>query len=133
MAEPLSLFVVGLAGTYLALLGVCALVVPDKAGKFLLGFASTQRLHLLELLARVAVGAAFVDASSHLGPGTLFLLLGWTLLGTSALLLLVPWQWHRRFASATVPVANRYIGVIGFASLVGGVLIVVAVIRGSAT
>lgn len=133
MIEQLCLLVVGLVGTYLALLGFSALVFPAKAAKFLLGFASTQLLHLLELLARVAVGAAFVGASSRLSPSVPFLVLGWVLLGTSALLLLIPWQWHRRFASMAVPMANRFISVIGLASLIAGVLILVVVFRGAAT
>lgn len=133
MAEQLCLLVVGLTGAYLAALGFSALAVPAKAARFLLGFASTRLLHLLELLARVAVGAAFVGASSRLSPPAPFLLLGWVLLGTSVLLLLIPWQWHRRFASTAVPMANRYISIIGIASLVAGALILVAAFRGSAT
>jgi hypothetical protein len=133
MIEHLCVVVVGLAGTYLAMLGVGALVAPAKAARFLLGFASTQTLHFVELLARVVVGAAFVIASAHLSPPQPFLFLGWVLLGTSTLLLLVPWQWHRRFASSTVPMANRHIGLVGLASLVGGLLVLVAVFRGAAT
>ena len=133
MIEQLSIFVVGVAGAYLAALGFGALVVPTKAARFLLGFASTQTLHFLEILCRVIVGASLIIAAPSLSPAGPFVLLGWLLLCTSALLLVVPWQWHQRFASSTVPVANRYIGLIGIVSLVGGALILVAVLRGLAT
>ena len=126
MIEQLSIFVVGMAGAYLAALGFGALVVPTKAARFLLGFASTQTLHFLEILCRVIVGASLIIAAPSLSPTEPFVLLGW-------LLLVVPWQWHQRFASSTVPVANRYIGLIGIVSLVGGALILVAVLRGLAT
>jgi hypothetical protein len=92
MIEQLSVLVVGVAGAYLAALGVGALVVPARAARFLLGFASTQTLHFVELLARVIVGASLIVAGSRLSPVQPFIVLGWILLGTSTLLLFVPWQ-----------------------------------------
>jgi hypothetical protein len=133
MIEQLCVIVVGVAGAYLAALGVGALVVPARAARFLLGFASTQSLHFVEILSRVLVGASLIVAAPSLSPAQPFVLLGWLLIGTSTLMLLVPWQWHRRFAISTVPVVSRYIGVVGVASLVGGVLVLVAVFRGPAT
>lgn len=133
MIERLCVFVVGVAGAYLVALGVGALVVPARATRFMLGFASTRSLHFAEILSRVIAGASFIVAAPSLAPAQPFVLLGWLLIGTSTLLLLVPWQWHRRFASRTVPVANRYIGLVGLASLAGGVLVLVAVFRGPAT
>lgn len=133
MIERLCVFVVGVAGAYLVALGVGALVVPARASRFLLGFASTQSLHFVEILSRVIVGASLIVAAPSLSPPQPFALLGWLLIGTSTLLLFVPWQWHQRFASKTVPVANRYIALVGLASLVGGVLVLVAAFRGPAT
>lgn len=116
MIEQLSVFVVGVAGTYLVVLGVGALVVPAKVARFLLGFASTQALHFAETLSRVIVGASLIIAAPSLSPPSPFNVLGWLLLATSALLLLV-----------------RCIGLVGIASLAGGVLVLVAVFRGLAS
>lgn len=132
MIESFCVFVSCMAGIYLTVLGTAALAAPGKAERFLLGFAATQTLHLAELLARVAVGAAFVVASPRLPPAQLFTLFGWILLGTSALLLLVPWRWHRHFAARAVPAANRHIGLVGAAASAGGVFILVSVFRGMA-
>jgi hypothetical protein len=56
MVEALSIVVVGTAGAYLAVLGLGAIVVPKRAARFLLGFASTQALHFFEILFRLIVG-----------------------------------------------------------------------------
>lgn len=132
MIEQLCVFVVGLAGAYLVVLGLGALVVPAKVARFLLGFASTQTLHLAEILSRVIVGASLIIAAPSLSPALPFIVLGWLLLATSAMLLLVPWQWHQRFVSTVVPLANRHIGLVGIASLAVGVLVLMAVFRGLA-
>lgn len=63
--QQLSLVLVGIAGIYLVVLGLFALAMPARTAKFLLGFASTQRLHFIELLVRVALGATFIGASPH--------------------------------------------------------------------
>ena len=133
MIERLCVLVVGVAGAYLVALGVGALVVPARASRFLLGFASTQSLHFVEILSRVIVGTSLIVAAPSLSPAQPFALLGWLLIGTSTLLLFLPWQWHQRFANKMVPVANRYIALVGVASLVGGVLVLVAIFRESAT
>jgi len=70
--------------------------------------------------------------SNQQAPAQLFTLFGWILLGTSALLLLVPWRWHRHFAARAVPAANRHIGLVGAAASAGGVFILVSVFRGMA-
>jgi len=49
---------------------------------------------------------------------------------TSAALLLVPWQWHRRFAGRAVPQALRFLPLIGICSLLLGGLVLVAALRG---
>ena len=129
MLEALSIGVVGAAGAYLVVLGVAALVVPARAARFLLGFASTRRLHVFEILCRVLVGASLVTAAPSLSPARPFTWLGALLLGTSAILLLIPWRWHQRFAARTVPRANRFLWLVGIASLAGGAFTLVAVLR----
>lgn len=127
MLEHVCLWVVGMGGTYLALLGIAALAVPAKAARFLLGFASSRALHFIELLARMIVGASLILAGPRLSPVTPFIVLGWMLLGTSLLLLFLPWQWHRRFAQQSVPIALRHIGIIGVASLASGVFVLMSI------
>jgi hypothetical protein len=50
---------------------------------------------------------------------------------TMAGLFAVPWRWHRRFAQRAVPQALRYLELAGVASLLFGVLVLAAVVRGA--
>ena len=132
LIEASALTVVVLAGLYLLAFGTVSLILPTRANRFLLGFAGSQSVHYAELLVRLVVGAAFVLYAPRLFLSGAFNLFGWVLLVTTAGILLVPWQWHHRFAQQAVPRATRYIPLIGLASLAIGGFILVAVVRGSA-
>ncbi len=132
LIEVLALCVIVLAGLYLLALGIASLVVPTRANRFLLGFASSQTVHFVELFLRLLVGAALIHSAHRMLFSGAFALFGWVLLISTACLLFVPWRWHQRFAQQTVPRAIRYIGLIGLASLAIGGLILVAVARGTA-
>lgn len=128
----LALSIVCLAGLYFFVLGALALARPDTAKRFLLGFAGSARAHYSELFVRILVGASLVLYSPLMAFSVAFSVFGWVLVGTSAGLLLIPWQWHHRFAQRSVPAALRFISVIGLFSLGLGVLTVAAAALGSA-
>lgn len=129
--EVISLCVTGLAGLYLLALGIASLVMPVRASRFLLGFASSQTVHFVELFLRLVVGAALILSAPRMLLSGTFALFGWVVLLSTACLLLMPWRWHQSFAQQTVPRAVRYVRLIGLASLAIGGLILVAVARGS--
>jgi hypothetical protein len=62
---------------------------------------------------------------------TVFVAFGWVLLATTAVLLLVPWRWHQRFAQLSVPKAVRYLPLIAIASLLLGSFVVFAAASGA--
>lgn len=130
MIDVLCQVVIVLAALYLVALGVAALAAPVPAGRFLLGFAGSRRVHFLELILRLAVGTAFVLYAPHLPVPEGFGVFGWLLVGTSLGLLLVPWRWHQRFARRVVPHANRHMGVIGVVSVLLGSGILAALLSG---
>jgi len=132
LIEVLALVAIVLAALYLLALGAASLVAPVRASRFLLGFASSQPIHFLELSLRLLVGAALVLYSPRMFLSGAFTLFGWVLLVTTACLLLVPWRWHHRFAQYAVPLVTRHIVLVGLASLVIGGFILAAVARGSA-
>ena len=132
MLETLALILVVLTGFYFCALAAAALLVPAKASRFLLGFASSPRVHCIELSIRFLVGAALVIYAPRMFMSDVFNLFGWVLLITTACLLLLPWRWHHWFAQQAVPRAIPYIKVIGICSLASGGLILAAVIRGNA-
>lgn len=132
LIEVLALAIVALAAVYLLALGAASLAVPAQASRFLLRFATTRTAHFTELLLRIVVGAALVVAAPRLLFPDAFDLFGWVLIVTTTCLVLIPWQWHRRFAQHAVPRAVRYIGLVGVVSLAFGGFVLVAVLRGNA-
>lgn len=132
MIDTMSLALVAAAGFFLASLGVVSLAAPACASRFFLGFASSPSKHYAELGVRFLVGGAFLVAAPRAMWPTALSVFGWVLLATSAVLLLVPWRWHHRFACRAVPEALRFLPLIGVASAVLGALVLWAAVHGYA-
>lgn len=127
--EVVAKAIIVLAALYLLLLGAVALLRPQRAGAFLLGFATAPGKHYTELAVRVLVGGALLllaRTSPYAMPLTVF---GWVLVASTAVMAVMPWQVHRRFAEASVPRALRYLPLIGVASLAMGIALLGAVLR----
>jgi hypothetical protein len=76
MLESLALTVVVLTGFYFCALGVVSLFLPGKAKRFLLGFASSPRVHYIELSIRLLVGAALLIHAPRMFAPDAFRLFG---------------------------------------------------------
>ena len=127
MVTSLAGAVVMLAAAYLLGFGVLAVTGPARVFSRLQRFASTVRLHVLELLVRFVVGAAFVGYASQMQFGGVFRAFGSMLVITTLGIAVVPWRWHRRVAQATVPLVERYMPLMGMASIAAGAFVVWAV------
>lgn len=132
MTEALALTIVVLTGLYFVALAFASLFMPERSSRFLLGFVGSALTHYIELFLRLVVGGALVLHAPRMLFADTFTVFGWVLLITTGCLLVMPWQWHRRFALQAVPRATRHITLVGLTSLVVGGLILVAVARGSA-
>jgi uncharacterized protein YjeT (DUF2065 family) len=130
--DTLSLALVATTGIFLAVLGVVSLFSPSHAKRFLLGFAGSPSKHYAELAVRILMGSAFLMASPLTPWPVALSVFGWVLLGTTGVLLLVPWHWHHRFARRAVPEALRFLPLVGAASLVLGALVLWAAVHGYA-
>lgn len=130
--EAIALPLVLLTGLYFCALAAASFLAPGKTKRFLLGFASSPRVHFIELSLRLVVGAAFVIYAPRMFAPDISNLFGWVLLITTAGLFVLPWRWHHRFAQQAVPRAIPYLKAIGFCSLVLGGLILAAVVCGNA-
>lgn len=128
----LALILVALAGIYLIGLGLLSFLAPGLAARFLLGFVGSAIAHYLEMMIRFMIGGAFLVHSPHMAFATVFSAFGWILVVTTAVLFLIPWQWHRRFAQKSVPRAIRFLKLIAISSLALGCAIIAAMIRGPA-
>ncbi len=121
-----------LAGLYFISLGILAFVRPNFAGQFLLGFASNPAKHYSELFVRLLVGASFVTLAQSMPYPLLFAIFGWLLIGTTVIMLFLPWKVHSRIAQSSVPKALAYLPLIGLASLAFGGLVISALSHGYA-
>lgn len=120
-----------LAGLYLVGLAVVALVEPRTARLFLSGFASSAAAHYVELSVRLVVGAALVLHAPRMKFSGLFLVFGWVVIVTTIGLFAVPWRWHHRFATWSVPFATRHMVPFALGSLAGGVFVLLSLIWGA--
>lgn len=120
MIDLLASAIVSLAGLYLIALAVVSLVTPARARRFLLGFAGSPAVHYLELALRLVVGWAFVVHAPGTRVPAASSVFGWVLVATTGVLLLVPWQLHRRFAARAVPRALAFLPLLAAASLLSG-------------
>jgi uncharacterized protein YjeT (DUF2065 family) len=132
MAGILASALVLLTGLYLVGLAATSFIAPALAVRFFHGFAGSAFAHYLELLLRMAVGAAFLLHSSHMLFAGIWALFGWVLVITTAVLAAVPWHWHRRFAQRSVPHAVRHLRLVGLTSFVFGAFVLLALTRGIA-
>lgn len=130
MIEHLAMAVVVATAFYFLVLGTTALVRPGRASGFLLGFADSAVKHYGELSIRLAVGFSLLIVAQRTPFPIAFTTFGWVLVGTTAMLALVPWRWHHRFASRAVPQAIRYIKAIGIGSIAIGAALLAAILIG---
>ncbi len=110
----------------LLLVGICAMVfaMPRRAEAFLRGFASSLKAHVLEQSVRLVAGAGLIVYSPAMRWSIAFEVFGWTLIATSVMLLVLPWRWHRWFASWAIPLAIRYMKMYGvLAGVLGGLIL----------
>jgi uncharacterized protein YjeT (DUF2065 family) len=115
--------VVMLAALYLLGFGALAVVVPARASLYLHGFAASARVHVLELVARAAVGVAFLRYASLMEFTGVFQLFGLILIISTLGLAVLPWRWHQRFARTSVPAARPYLRGIGIVSIAAGAFV----------
>ena len=89
--EVLSGMLVVAFGVFLIGLAVLIAIKPQLAERFLRSFASSARAHYAEQTLRLLAGAAMVIFAPSMRYSELFRLLGWLIVVTAVVLLLLPW------------------------------------------
>lgn len=131
MVELLALAVVVLFSVFLLSLGIAGFLAPALVSRFLLGFASSAETHFLEMAVRIVAGGAFILYAPATRFPTIFSVFGWLLIVTTAVLVLIPWRWHREFAKRTVPQALRHLPLLAVVSLVFGIALLYLAFAGT--
>lgn len=104
-------------GLFLVGLAVVIAARPLLAERFLRSFASSAPAHYAEQGVRLLVGAAVVAFSREMRYPEVFNAFGWLLVITTVALLLIPWQWHHRFAARVMPPVIRHLRLFALAAL----------------
>lgn len=117
-----------LAGCWLVGLALLIFLAPNRADRFLMGFASSLRVHVLEQALRIVAGSALILYADHMRFTTVFWAFGWVLIVTSVGLLLLPWRWHQAFGTWAIPLATRHLTLYGLGSLALGGFVLFSVV-----
>jgi uncharacterized protein YjeT (DUF2065 family) len=128
LIDLLAAVVLYMAATYCVALGLTCLVAPARATRFLMGFVRSAAAHYSEIALRLLVGWAFLRDAHLTAFPAVFVGFGSVLVVTSCILLVVPWQWHRRFAQHTIPRALQHLRLIGIASFAGGIALAITML-----
>jgi protein-S-isoprenylcysteine O-methyltransferase Ste14 len=106
--KVLSGTLVTLLGVLLTAFAVLIAIKPKLAEQFLRSFASSPRAHYSEQLLRLIAGGALVSFAPWMWHPDLFRVLGWLIVATALVLLLLPWRWHNTFGTWAIPLVIRY-------------------------
>lgn len=117
-------------GLFLVGLTVVIFAKPAVAGRFLMSFASSARAHYAEQVVRLLIGASLIIRSGVMWQPKVFWLVGWSIVLSSLLLILTPWQWHDRFGEEVRPMLIRYMKLFAIGLLAFGGLLIYGVLTG---
>ncbi|MDH3283687.1 MAG: hypothetical protein OEQ13_03030 [Acidobacteriota bacterium] len=120
--------VVVMTGLWLVGFALSIVVAPERAARFLSGFASSARAHYTEQVLRLIAGTAIVIFAAQMRFSDAFRIFGWIIVVTTSGLLLIPWQWHHRFGQWAIPLAIRHIKLYALGAFVLGAFMLYAVL-----
>ncbi len=115
----LALIITILFGLFLVAVGFVMLVAPALAWRILSKAGSTPLINYGELILRMIPAAGLILCAPQSGFPQVFEWLGWFMLGTSVVLILLPRRWHhayaRRCAALLPPPTLRLMAPLSFA------------------
>ena len=124
-----AIVVVAFALVLIAFTGV-VFARPAIAEGFLMRFASSARAHYVEQTFRLLIGAALVVLSPDMWHPSIFRVVGWAIVISSAALMCAPWQWHHRLGKRVLPIVVRYVRLYALAAFALGALLLYGVFAG---
>ena len=131
MSAVAAIVIVAFGLVLIAFTGV-VFTKPAIAERFLMHFASSARTHYVEQVLRLLIGAALVVRSPAMWQSTIFWLVGWAIVVSSAALICTPWRWHDRLGERVRPLLVRYLKLYAVGAFALGVLLLYGLFRGGA-
>lgn len=132
MLSTFAAIFLGVFATFLFVLAVLVVVRPTVMERFFLGFASTAKIHFTEQSVRLAIGIALVLRAPEMAMSVVFQWIGWTIVGTTVALVLLPWRWHHAFAQVVLPMVVRFMKFYALGLFLFGVFLLYGLIGASA-
>lgn len=126
--EILSGLIVTVSSVFLMGLGFLIFTHPSRAELFLSMFASSAKAHYTEQLFRFVAGIGFVLYAPDSAWPVAFALLGWALVLSALVLMLLPWRFHHRFGEHVIPLVLKHKRLYGVGSLLLGITILTGVV-----
>jgi hypothetical protein len=114
-------------GLFLVGLSVVVFAKPAVAERFFMLFASSARTHYTEQVVRLLIGASLVIRSGAMWQAKVFWFVGWAIVLSSLVLIVIPWQWHHRFGEEVRPMLIRHMKLFAVGLLAFGVLLIYGV------
>ncbi len=114
---------------FLLTLTILLVFVPERATDFFHKFATSAFTHFLEMFLRILVGASLVIYSPRMLFAIVFYVFGWMLIGTSAVLAVLPWRWHNKFANLVLPPILKFPKLLAIQTAAMGSFILYCLIR----
>lgn len=121
----ISQWVAVAAGVWLIGLGVWMAIFPDRALSALAAMGGSPLVHFGEMIIRLLIGAALVGAGPVSRLPALIPLIGWFLIVSAIILMVLPRRWHAAYSTwwaARIPRAAvrlvAPVAVIGGAALI---------------
>lgn len=108
----IALIIIVAFALWLIAVSVFTLWKPAHAIKAIGSFASTNFINYLELVLRGLVGVAFILTASLSPAPRIFVLVGWGLFVSAAIIAVLPRRWHSSYAtywSKRIPTALAYV------------------------
>lgn len=120
-------------GAFLLTLTILLVFVPERATGFFHKFATSAFTHFLEMFLRILVGASLVICSQRMQFAIIFYVFGWMLIATSAVLALLPWRWHNKFANLVLPPILKFPKLLAIQTAAMGIFVIYCLLRGHNT
>ncbi len=118
-----------LFGVYIFLAGIIMLLKPGKAREILRKAGSSNFINYAEITLRMVPAIGFILYSDHSKYPDIFKLIGWFMLATSIILLLIPRKFHHNFSLRSAEVLKPlYFQIISPFALLIGVIIIYSII-----
>jgi len=124
MIQHTAMAIVLLSAIFLIILACLSIFTPKHAIRFLGGFASSAKTHYLEMIIRLIVGTAFIINAPNMLYSKVFMIFGWLLVGSTAILILLPWRWHNLFGQKIASPVIQQAWLIGIGSLMLSALVI---------